>query len=107
MPHYIDIRTAMKYFDMSNEDIAKTNPALRRPVLNGEKRIPKGFVFQSPASNLVSLAGLYGKIPKRMKYDGQLRSKWYTVRRGDTLSGVALRFRTSLIVNWKGYADKK
>ena len=96
LPHYIDIRTAMKYFDMSNEDIAKTNPALRRPVLNGEKRIPKGFVFQSPASNLVSLAGLYGKIPKRMKYDGQLRSKWYTVRRGDTLSGVALRFRTSV-----------
>ena len=96
LPHFIDIRTAMKYFNMSNEDIAKTNPALRRPVLNGEKRIPKGFVFQSPASNLVSLARLYGKIPKKMKYDGQLRSKWYTVRRGDTLSDVALRFRTSV-----------
>lgn len=96
LPHYIDINTAMKYFDMSNEDIAKTNPALRRPVLNGEKRIPKGFVFQSSARNLASLAGLYGKIPGRMKYNGQLRSKWYTVRRGDTLSGVALRFRTSV-----------
>jgi membrane-bound lytic murein transglycosylase D len=94
LPHYINVRTAMRYFNMSREDIANTNPALRRPVLKGEKRIPKGFVFQSPAHKLVSLVGLYEKIPKRMKHNSQLRSKWYTVKKGDTLSGVALRFRT-------------
>ena len=96
LPHYIDLRTAMKYFNMSSEDIAKTNPALRRPVLKGEKRIPKGFIFQSPSSKVISFAGLYKKIPKRMKHNSQIRSKWYTVRRGDTLSGVALRFRTKV-----------
>jgi membrane-bound lytic murein transglycosylase D len=96
LPHHIDIKTAMRYFDMSREEIANTNPSLRRPVLKGEKRIPKGFVFQCPTSKIVSLVGLYGKIPKRMKHNSQLRSKWYTVRRGDTLSGVAIRYRTTV-----------
>jgi len=96
LPDYIGIQTAMNYFDMSRDEIAKTNPSLRRPVLNGEKRIPKGFVFQAPASKVASLTTRYKKIPRKAKYDRQLRSKWYTVRRGDTLSGVALRFGTTV-----------
>ncbi len=96
LPDYISIQTAMNYFGMSREEIAKTNPSLRRPVLNGEKRIPKGFVFQAPANRVDSLIKRYNKIPRKAKYSGQLRSKWYTVRRGDTLSGVALRFGTTV-----------
>lgn len=96
LPDYIDIRTAMNYFDMSRDEIAKANPSLRRPVLNGEKRIPKGFVFQAPARKVDNMVARYGQIPQKVKYGSQLRSKWYTVRRGDTLSGVALRFGTTV-----------
>jgi membrane-bound lytic murein transglycosylase D len=96
LPDYIHIRTAMNHFDMTREEIAQANPSLRRPVLNGEKRIPKNFVFQAPTIKIDNLATRYGKIPKRVKYGSQLRSKWYTVRRGDTLSGVALRFGTTV-----------
>ncbi len=96
LPDYINIRSAMNHFKMSREEIARANPALRHPVLNGEKRIPKGFVFQAPAGKVGDMAALYGNIPQKVKYDSQLRSKWYTVRRGDTLSGVALRFGTTV-----------
>ena len=96
LPDYIGIRTAMNYFDMSRDEIAQANPSLRRPVLNGEKRIPKGFHFQAPAIKVNNMVARYGKIPQKVKHSSQLRSKWYTVRRGDTLSGVALRFRTSV-----------
>jgi membrane-bound lytic murein transglycosylase D len=96
LPDYIHIRTAMDHFGMTREEIADANPALRRPVLNGEKRIPKGFVFQTPAGKINDLVARYGQIPKRVKFGSQLRSKWYTVRRGDTLSGVALRFGTTV-----------
>jgi len=96
LPDYIHIQTAMNHFDMTREEIAKANPSLRRPVLNGEKRIPKNFVFQAPAMKIDNLVTRYGQIPQRVKYGSQLRSKWYTVRRGDTLSGVALRFGTTV-----------
>ena len=81
---------------MTREEIAETNPSLRRPVLIGEKRIPKGYFFQAPASKIKNLRSNYNKIPKKALYSRQLRSKFYTVRRGDTLSGLALRFRTSV-----------
>jgi membrane-bound lytic murein transglycosylase D len=96
LPNYIHVNTAMNYFGMTRDEIAESNPSLRRPVLNGEKRIPKGFVFQAPSSKLNNLQTSYDKIPQRVLYSKQLRSKWYTVRRGDTLSGVALRFGTTL-----------
>jgi len=96
LPDYIHIRTAMNYFNMSREELAEANPSLRRPVLNGEKRIPKGFVFQAPLRKIDSLMARYGQIPQKVKYGSQLRSKWYTVRRGDTLSGIALRFGTTV-----------
>ena len=96
LPNYIHVNTAMDYFGMTREEIAEANPSLRRPVLNGEKRIPKGFVFQAPSSKLNNLQTSYNKIPQRVLYSKQLRSKWYTVRRGDTLSGVALRFGTTI-----------
>jgi membrane-bound lytic murein transglycosylase D len=96
LPNYIHVNTAMNYFGMTRDEIAKSNPSLRRPVLNGEKRIPKGFIFQAPYSKLDNLQDRYDKIPKRVRYSKQLRSKWYTVRRGDTLSGVALRFGTTI-----------
>lgn len=96
LPDYIHVNTVMNYFGMTREEIAEANPSLRRPVLNGEKRIPRGYVFQAPASKFDSLHAHYNKIPRRVLYSEQLRSKWYTVRRGDTLSGVALRFGTSV-----------
>jgi len=96
LPDYIHVRTAMDYFDMTRDEIADANPSLRRPVLNGEKRIPKGFVFQAPVRKIDNLVARYGQIPQKVKYGSQLRSKWYTVRRGNTLSGIALRFGTTV-----------
>ena len=96
LPDYIHIRTAMNYFNMSREELTEANPSLRRPVLNGEKRIPKGFVFQAPIRKIDNLVARYGQIPQKVKYGSQLRSKWYTVRRGNTLSGIALRFGTTV-----------
>ena len=96
LPDYIGIRTAMNYFDMSRDEISQANPSLRRPVLNGEKRIPRGFVFQAPVGKVNNMVARYDQIPQKVKYSNQLRSKWYTVRRGDTLSGIALRFGTSV-----------
>lgn len=93
---YVHISTVMKRFGMSREEISKYNPSLRSPVISGQKRIPRGFVFKAPAERVASLEPLYEKLTNAEKFNRQIRSKYYTVRRGDTLSGLALRFGTSV-----------
>jgi len=95
---YIHISTLEKHFEMSREEIAKYNPSLRRPVISGKKRIPKNYLFKVPADENLNLEEMYASIPENLKYDKQVRVRWYTVQRGDTLSTIARRNRTSV---WK------
>ena len=93
---YVHISTLVKHFDMSREEIAEYNPSLRRPVISGKKRIPKDYLLKAPADRDLNLDELYASIPEDLKYDKQVRVRWYTVRRGDTLSTIARRHRTSV-----------
>jgi len=95
---YVDISTMIKYLGISREQIAEFNPALRRPVITGKKRLPKNFVFQATTDQFPQLASLYENIPDNLKHKKQVRSRWYTVRRGDNLSTIARRLGTSV---WK------
>lgn len=95
---YIHISTLEKYFGMSRKEITQYNPALRRPVVSGKRRIPKNYIFKAPAERNLNLAELYASIPENLKFNKQVRVRWYTVRRGDTLSTIARRLRTSV---WK------
>lgn len=93
---YVHISSVMKRFGMSRNEISQSNPSLRSPVISGQKRIPQGFVFKAPADKFANLTPFYQKISSAEKFNRQIRSKYYTVRRGDTLSGLALRFGTSV-----------
>jgi len=93
---YVNISTMIKYLGMTREQIAEFNPALRRPVITGKKRIPKNFVFQATTEAVPDLATLYQSIPDKLKHKKQVRSRWYTVRRGDNLSTIARRLGTSV-----------
>lgn len=93
---YLHINNVMSHFGMTRAEVSEYNPALRKPVISGQKRIPRGFTFQAPSDKFPQLQALYKSIPGSARYKKQVRSKWYTVRRGDTLSGVASRFRTSV-----------
>jgi len=93
---YVHISTLVKHFEMSREEIAEYNPSLRRPVISGKKRIPKNYLFKVPVGRDLNLEESYASIPENLKFDKQVRVRWYTVRRGDTLSTIARRHRTSV-----------
>jgi membrane-bound lytic murein transglycosylase D len=93
---FVHINSVMTRFDMTRDEISKHNPALRHPVISGQKRIPRNFIFQAPQNKLSQANDFYEIIPESDRHKSQIRSKWYTVRRGDTLSGVASRFKTSV-----------
>lgn len=92
---HLSLDTAMRYFDMTKDEIVKYNHSLRRPVLSGEMRIPKGFIFKASAEK-IDLQERYDQIPHSLRFQEQVASKWYTVRRGDTLSRIAARFGVSI-----------
>jgi membrane-bound lytic murein transglycosylase D len=59
------------------------NPALRPPVFNGQKLVPRGYPFRLPAdlSPAAVPADLYAEV--------QRPSRFYTVQRGDTAGRIA------------------
>jgi membrane-bound lytic murein transglycosylase D len=85
-----------KYFEMSRDEIAEYNPSLRRPVISGKKRIPKNYTFKVPVGRDFNVNELYASIPDSLKFNKQVRVRWYTVRRGDNLSTIARNHRTSV-----------
>ena len=93
---YVNINTIINKIGMSREEIAKYNPSLRKPVLSGKRRIPKNFLFQAPTAKYLNLASLYNNIPNPVKFKNQVQAKWHTVRRGESLSYIANRYRTSV-----------
>ncbi|HIF03558.1 MAG TPA: LysM peptidoglycan-binding domain-containing protein [Nitrospinaceae bacterium] len=93
---FVSITDVMTNLNMTRDEIAKYNPALRKPVISGQKRIPRNFTFQGPQNKLSTRASFYQIIPASERHKNQIRSKLYTVRRGDTLSEIASRFRTSV-----------
>ena len=45
---YLPIKALSQQLDLSIKDIKTLNPSLRKPVFNGQKYIPKGFVLRLP-----------------------------------------------------------
>ena len=41
---FVSISSVMSNLKMTRDEIAKYNPALRRPVISGQKRIPQNFL---------------------------------------------------------------
>jgi membrane-bound lytic murein transglycosylase D len=84
-----------RHLRVSPQVIRAMNPALRPPVFNGQKYIPKGYILNLPASdelNGTSLANFPSHLFKRT----QKPSRFYTVQKGDTAGKIARMHRVKL-----------
>jgi membrane-bound lytic murein transglycosylase D len=97
LPFFADLKDLSTYLGVGSEVIKHYNPSLRPPVYRGVKRIPKGFVLRLPAGTVGADASswLVG-IPAERRHAKQHRSRFYQVRRGDTLSRIASRNGTTI-----------
>ncbi|MCP4038820.1 MAG: LysM peptidoglycan-binding domain-containing protein [bacterium] len=74
-----------------------SNPALRPTVWRGAKYIPRRFSLRVPRSQLSQpVSAALESIPKSHRFAEQTRDLDYRVRRGDTLSTIARRFKVSV-----------
>ena len=94
---YADVNDVRSHLGVEPDVLKQLNPALRPPVFRATKRIPKGYTLRLPAGTIQpSLEAWLADYPQAKRYERQKRSTYYTVQRGDTLSRIAGRNRTSV-----------
>ncbi len=93
---YYSAKSICKAFNISLNELKNFNPALRRPVLRGQRRIPKRYVLRIPDRAYIDENALWAAIAPEEQFEQQVFSDYYRVRRGDNLSAIARRTRSSV-----------
>ena len=87
--HYLTVNSIIETYKLDREEFRRLNPALRPPVLNSQRRIPKGYTLRLPKLPDAEGSALLARIDPGLKYEEQIKSDWYRVKRGDNLLAIA------------------
>lgn len=94
---FVDAGVIANSLSVDLDALKRANPALLPAIWNGNKRIPKGYVLKVDRGALQGdLIAAINTIPDGEFYDAQIPDLSYTVVGGDTLSGIAGRYNTSI-----------
>jgi membrane-bound lytic murein transglycosylase D len=98
LPDYLRIDTVEKAFGVNRSTLQAYNPALLPPVWDGAKYVPRGFRLRLPAEAVIDSPPeqVLAAIPGRERFASQVPDKTHRVKRGDTLSGIARRYGTTV-----------
>ena len=69
--------------------LSDLNPALRNPVLKGQKYVPRGFHLKLPAQPDRDWKRVIAELAPKIYKNYQKRSQIYAVRKGDTAGEIA------------------
>ncbi len=95
VPDFVTVSTLADAFDVSHDLLRNWNPALTSAVWSGEKFVPSGFRLRVPANAVANAPGRMAGIPATLRYTAQRPDVLHRVQRGETISGIATRYRVS------------
>lgn len=97
VPDYVSVGTLQRVLGIDQSVLREHNPALRPSVWRGAKYVPRGFELRIPESapRDEMLAALT-QINEDERYGSQQRDRYYKVRRGNTLAGIAKYFEVDI-----------
>jgi len=97
LPDYLSVNTVQQTLGVGTTVLKHYNPALRESVWSGTKYIPRSFELRLPATALASKPELLlAGIAPVDRYSAQTPDVYHTVRRGETLSGIASKYGHSV-----------
>ena len=88
IPGYTPVHELARLFQVDEQTLRQYNPSLREPVFKGQKYVPKGFLLHLP-ERPASGPAYTAEVPASMIKSRQKPSRFYRVRRGDTVSEIA------------------
>ena len=95
VPDYVTVSTLTDAFDISHDALRNWNPALTAAVWSEEKFVPRGFRLRVPADDVPNAAERIATVPASLRYTAQRPDVLHRVQRGETISGIAARYRVS------------
>jgi membrane-bound lytic murein transglycosylase D len=95
-PDYLSVKTLTKLLQVDLTEFAELNPALRPPVLESKRRIPKNFKIRTPMRENLNVDEIYARISPKERFTEQIHPEWHTVARGENLSAIARKYGVSV-----------
>ncbi|MFQ6022746.1 MAG: LysM peptidoglycan-binding domain-containing protein [Acidiferrobacterales bacterium] len=94
---YTTVDSLERALGVDRATLRRHNPGLRPAVWRGTKYVPRGYALRvpRPATGESAVAAV-ARIPVLERYQTQKPDRFYKVRRGDTLAGIAVRFGVSV-----------
>jgi membrane-bound lytic murein transglycosylase D len=90
LPDYIAIGDLAKAFNVDMGAMKVLNPALRPPIWNGSRLVPRGYALRLPGRLAeTEIAAGWARLPPSERYLAQRNDGSHRVRRGETLAGIA------------------
>jgi membrane-bound lytic murein transglycosylase D len=86
---FVSFAKLSQHFGVAPEVLKQLNPALRKPVVAGQKHVPKGYALRLPASAESGQTLMAELIPETLYQKDQKPTRFYTVKRGDTVGQIA------------------
>ncbi len=90
LPDYIPVEALAKAFKVDMGALRVLNPALRPPVWNGSKLVPRGYALRVPGTPpQAEINAAWERLPPAQRYMAQRNDGSHKIRRGETLAGIA------------------
>jgi membrane-bound lytic murein transglycosylase D len=90
LPDYISVDALAKAFKVDLGALRVLNPALRPPVWNGSRFVPRGYALRLPGSvPNAAIAAAWERLPPAQRYVAQRNDGSHRLRRGENLAGIA------------------
>jgi membrane-bound lytic murein transglycosylase D len=97
LPDYVPVATLAKAFKVDLGALRVLNPALRPPIWNGSRWVPRGYALRLPGTPpQAEIAAGWDRLPPTQRYVAQRNDGSHKIRRNETLAGIAAASGVSL-----------
>jgi membrane-bound lytic murein transglycosylase D len=90
LPDYIPVAALAKAFKADIGALHVLNPALRPPIWNGQRFVPRGYALRLPGTpQPTEISAAWARLPAAQRYVVQRNDGMHRTRRGETLASIA------------------
>ncbi len=90
LPDYIPVEALARAFKVDLGALRVLNPALRPPVWNGSRFVPRGYALRLPGTlPHAEIAAAWERLAPANRYLAQRNDGSHKIRRGETLAAIA------------------
>ena len=90
VPDYVPVDALAKAFKVDMGALQVLNPALRPPIWNGSRFVPRGYGLRVPGTPpSTEIAAAWARLPSAQRYLAQRNDGAHKMRKGETLATVA------------------